>query len=110
MASGVLSMLLASTTRVGAEGEPLLPSYGDGPCEDPSSVDMSPFLENHAIRKVLHERFKRNLEGIKRPVYPALHPPLPWAIPSSPNLPDRIWDGIELNRLIEMAQRRANTA
>ena len=110
MAAGILSMLLAGTTGGGAASEPPLPSHGDGPCGVPSSADMSPFLEDHATGKVLDERVKRYREGVKRPGHPAFHPPLPWAIPSSPNLPDRIWDGIELNRLIEMAQRRANTA
>ena len=110
MAAGILSMLLASATGGGAASEPLLPSYGDGPCGVPSSAGSSPFFEGHATGEVRDERVKPYRKGVKRRGHPAFHPPLPWAIPSSPNLPDRTWDGIELNRLIEMAQRRANTA
>ena len=110
MAAGIVSMLLASATGGGAASEPLFPSYGDGPCRVPSSASRSPFLEDHAHGSVLDERVRRHRDGVRCPGHPVFHPPLPRIFPSSPNLSDRIRDGIELNRLIEMAKRRANTA
>ena len=76
----------------------------------PFERDRLPFLDDHATGKVFDKRVRRYRDAPERPGQPAFHPPLPRAIPSSPSLPDRIRDGIELNRLIEMANRRANTA
>ena len=110
MAAGIVSMLLAGTTGGGAACEPRLPSYGDGSCGVPSSAGRAPFLGDHANGEVPDERVGCHRDGVASPGHSAVHPPLPRTIPSPPSLPDRTRDGIELNRLIEMAQRRANTA
>ena len=109
MAARMLWMLLASTTAGGAAIEPPL-SYRDRPCGVPSSPGTSPFLEDHATGRFLDDRVRRRRDSVERPVHPEVHPRLPRAIPSSPNPPECIRDGIELNRLIEMAQRRADIA